>query len=414
MISAQFTAITWSDIEALIAAGREEDDTIEFKAQFKGGSDYLNLNDKGKEQALDAIAREAIAFLNTRGGDIVIGMKEASGAHPRAEAISPLTNAQESVERLARGLAAVIEPSQTNISVRAILNPEDAAAGVIVIRTRASMRAPHRSKRTLEALVRRGTESVSMAMDEIQDLTMYRARIRQERQDLLDKQFADFQTGEPSQNNLGSRFFLIRAVFCPLAEQEISVDDKMLEALAFARAGFLDDSGARHENDVAFRRLTGSWRPILRGRMIENMDREKQADHTRIHYASMIAKESGMFIFDFASRVKQGDDYYIHAEWVTGYLAHVSASMRTIVSQNAYLLPGVARIGVHVNGPYKLVTGQREWERSNSVQPQVAFLPDFPVASADDLSSLFAQAQIDIMNVAGLDLSNPYILETAN
>src|ERR1044072_4163430 len=133
MIPADLAAIAWADIESLVAAGREEDDTIEYKAQFKGGRDYLALNDKGKEQALDAVAREAIAFLNTRGGDVIIGIKEAGGARPRAAEITPVEHAPESVERLAGGLSAVIEPTQTNISVRAVSDPAASTAGVIVI-----------------------------------------------------------------------------------------------------------------------------------------------------------------------------------------------------------------------------------------------------------------------------------------
>ena len=212
MIPAELSTISWADIEALIAIGREEDDAIEFKRCFKGGDDYLALGERPKEKALDAIAREAIAFLNTRGGDIIIGVKDAGGAHPRAEAITPVKNPQDTADRLARGLSAVIEPAQTNLAVRALSSPDDPGSGIIIVRARASLRAPHRSKRTLEAYARRGSESVPMPMDEIQDLTLYRTRIRTEQLELLDRQFVDFRQGRSGQHWFSSPIFQLMAV----------------------------------------------------------------------------------------------------------------------------------------------------------------------------------------------------------
>ena len=76
MIPRDLQDIEWTDLQRLVSIGREEDDTIEFKRAFKGGDDYLALNDRQREQSLDALAREMLAFLNTRGGDLVVGVSE--------------------------------------------------------------------------------------------------------------------------------------------------------------------------------------------------------------------------------------------------------------------------------------------------------------------------------------------------
>lgn len=43
MIPGQLQQLTWDDIQRLIGTAREEDDTIEFKAAFKTGDDYLAI-----------------------------------------------------------------------------------------------------------------------------------------------------------------------------------------------------------------------------------------------------------------------------------------------------------------------------------------------------------------------------------
>ncbi len=132
MVPAALSDIGWSDIERLIETGRAEDDTIEFKQSFKGGNDYAALNEKGREQSLDALVREVLAFLNTRGGDLIVGIRESDGSIAVAEEITPVANAYDTADRVARGLAAIIEPAQTSVAIRAVNHPSDASKGVLV------------------------------------------------------------------------------------------------------------------------------------------------------------------------------------------------------------------------------------------------------------------------------------------
>ena len=124
MIPKPLNEITWSDIEALRDSGREEDDMIEYKGSFSGGADFLAFNENQRNKAVDNIAKEAIAFLNGRGGDIIIGAKEAANDHPKIEAITPIANVDATADRLGQALAALIEPTQSVLGVRAVRQSE--------------------------------------------------------------------------------------------------------------------------------------------------------------------------------------------------------------------------------------------------------------------------------------------------
>ncbi|HEY5712504.1 MAG TPA: ATP-binding protein [Allosphingosinicella sp.] len=410
MIPKELSLIEWQDIEALVAAGREEDDTIEFKSGFKGGDDYICLSDSEKNKALESIAREVIAFLNTRGGDVIIGLQEKSGDHPRAESIRPIKQPQEASDRIARGLAAIIEPAQTSIAMRALSDPSDTQQGAIIIRVRPSTRAPHRSKRSLEAFARRGTESVPMPMDEIQDLTMYRSRMRQERNDLLDRQFTGFRASMAEQHTFDTNFVHIRTVFFPLTEQEIELDAYVLGPLTADEPSYYERSGAATQNDVAFRDVWGSWRSILRGQKLEHFTSRDDG----FKFAGIQMKQSGIATFDFAMRYAKDGELRFHYSWLIGYLARVSDSVKRLVAARPTLAPAVLRLGLHVSDPYQLLVGESHWGHAWALPAQLVFLPDSPIASPDDANEFFRQAQIDVMSIVGQNEEHPFSLVDPN
>lgn len=411
MIPAELSTICWADIEGLIAVGREEDDAIEFKRSFKGSDDYLALGDRLKEQALDAIAREAIAFLNTRGGDIVIGLRDAGGAHPRAEAITPIKNPQETADRLARGLSAVIEPAQTNLSVRALSSPDDPKTGIVIVRARASLRAPHRSKRTLEAFARRGSESVPMAMDEIQDLTLYRTRIRTEQLDLLDRQFIDFRQGRSGQHVFPSPVFQIMATVLPFAEQDLEIEDTVLAAFNRRPPSVVRADGTVEHLDVAFRGLTGRWRPMLRGKKREDLYSHETRSGEEIQFSSKRVNQNGMLTFEYAvARHGEGGEARIYLGWLIGFLAQVTDDLAELAKIRPATLPATLRLAVRADGIVYLISGARYWETANQLPSGFVAVPDFSISTLEDLNSFFEYAQLDLLSLCELDGPAPYSL----
>lgn len=412
MISKTLTEVSWTDIEGLVELSREEDDTIEFKSAFKAGDDYLALNDAQRERSLDSLTREVLAFLNTRGGDIIVGIQEADAGAPVATGVTGIKNAQETADRIARGLAAVIEPAQTNVAVRAITNPADQSTGVLVIRAQPSLRAPHRSKRTRECYSRRGTESVPMAMDEIQDVTISRTRLRLEQEQLLEQQFADFVGGRSDHQLLTGDFVHVRVVVQPLLEQELVIDDQLLAALGHTKVCYYDASGREGSNDVAFRDLSSGWKPFLRGQKRENYQELVSTEHTDFHYACKRMKQSGIVSFDFAgsSHFEGRQSATLHFEWLVGFFAEICRNLISSASQRPTLLPATLRVGIHASGDMRLSHGRGMRSESREVPAGFHFVPDFTIENEQSVLDFFEQIQIDVYALVGLRLDRPFSL----
>lgn len=412
MIPAGFQELGWHDIQRLIETAREEDDTIEFKSAFKTGDDYLAFNEAQRERSLDSLAREVLAFLNTRGGDVIVGLTEAQNGPPVAAEISKIKNAQETADRVARALAAVIEPAQTNIAVRAISDPEDAANGVIVIRVQPSVRAPHRSKRTRECYSRRGSESVPMAMDEIQDVTINRTRLRLEQSELLDNQFADFLDGRVEHRQFSGQFVHVRAVLQPILEQVITVDDELLLRLGNVDQPYYEQSGQSRVNDVAFRQLYHAWRPILRGQKREYYDEFVETSHTDFQFAAKRVKESGILSFDYAvsSHFDGLENPLVHFEWLAGFFAQICANIAAICEFKPTVLPATIRVGFRAAGEMRMNYGSGMWSQNYEIPAGIFFPPDFTIDQQSDLAVFFRQIQIDLFSIFNVRLDQPYSL----
>lgn len=401
MIPKALNEIEWADLEALKDSGREEGDTIEFKASFSGGADYIGMTDSQREKAIKGIAREAIAFLNGRGGDIIVGAEEVGNDHPRIEAFRNLKNVSATADRLAQALAATIEPYQAVLGVRAI-RPGAEDTGVIVVRAPASLRAPHRFTRDRECYIRRGRESVPMPMDEIQDLTLYRSMARSERKDLLDRQFADFSGTRFGNTSLAKNRSHFRICFVP--DQIVEVDLQQLDLSAFFGDDPILESGDKSfRNNVAFSHLNSVWKPQLRGRVaVCHYDYGDE-----FQFCSKSIKKSLILSSDFALNhsyeVRGSNHLIVHHDWVLGFFANSLQSMKNVLKRHELQAGGVLRLGIYSSGDQKFVTGERLWAQVYDIPDGVTFAPDFGVSSVLDLDSIFEQVQGDMCAIAGAE-----------
>ncbi len=100
--------ITEADLNNLISTGVPESPTIDYKRDTYGNSE----NDKREFLA------DVSSFANTIGGDIVIGIDEASGLPTE---VKPLTG---DIDAEVRGLESIalsgIEPRLTNLRIRSV------------------------------------------------------------------------------------------------------------------------------------------------------------------------------------------------------------------------------------------------------------------------------------------------------
>lgn len=242
-----------------------------------------------------------------------------------------------------------------------------------------------------------------MAMDEIQDLTLYRARLRLEQLELLETQFRDFRDGKSQYQLIETPAIFIRTVAFPVLEHEIPLDDTLLSAFGKHNPGYFDASGRNHRNDVAFRNLTGRWKPMLRGRIKQSYDEQVDVDNTTFLYSSKTVKQSGVLIWDFAARYyeKHGGASF-HFEWVIGYLAQICADIEALGALQQRTFPLILRTELRSKGDMTLLRGERMWGEAHKIADQTATLPDFSIEGPMDLETFFQQAQADILSVASL------------
>ena len=148
------------------------------------GSTQKNSSKSGVEvsdYSKEGIFAELVAFANSEGGWLVIGMSETEDTPHRASKIVPLANCGEIAERLERAAQDWIDPPVAGLQFRGISVASTLSEGVIVCRVHRSALAPHRlrkKRRTQEAYKRVGDQSLPMTMREIQDLTIERLHVQ--------------------------------------------------------------------------------------------------------------------------------------------------------------------------------------------------------------------------------------------
>ena len=397
MIPKPLSEIEWADIEALRDSGREEDDTIEFKASFSGGADYLEFNDAKRAKAIEGIAREAVAFLNGRGGDIVIGAREATNDHPKIEEITPLQNIDQTVDRLAQSLSALIEPSQTVLGLRAIRQVEGTSEGVIIVRCPSSLRAPHRFTPTKECYVRRGRSSIPMPMDEVQDLSVQRNSWRSQRLAEVESLFERFEEGAVRRETAQGDRFQMRMAYVPISKQQISLTDELIRRIFSQRPQACDRNGSVQIEDSFFR--LGQWKPALRGRAQTNLEGNNDSDYRELIGREL--RENGSIIFDVSWRYsfippgRSAVRQVVPATWIIDFIVNCLWSIRQMTILLPTSMPGHLVVKTHVVGLIELGLDSSGKDLM-SLLPLRTDIQPFEINELSDLDDALNQLQIDL------------------
>jgi predicted HTH transcriptional regulator len=158
------------DVSTLM--GWPESGQVEFKKDIperNGGLDPWHHGNDFTAYGRDKLFNEVVAFANTSGGHLVLGIDETESKPPIAKVIHPIPRCHDLAERLSRS-AQTIDPQIRGLLIRGIEVGAD-GSGVVVFRVPESSAAPHRAP-DLHAYVRRNTDSTPMSMREIQDVTL--------------------------------------------------------------------------------------------------------------------------------------------------------------------------------------------------------------------------------------------------
>lgn len=213
-----------------------------------------------KQEASTFARRRAIAALaNAYGGTFVIGVIEE--AHV-ATGLKLVANCVEEANRLGQSVADAFTPPLVGLRIRGV--PVEGDAGVVVARVPASPRRPHATskpgeKDAMYVFVRRGLESRSVDMREVQDMTLVASSQAQRVFDRIDALQTPARRDRQSDPRRRPPFHvhLSAAPVTPVSLGRLDADPSL-------RAGEIDFEGPF--GPIVFRHLSGGdWRPIFRG-----------------------------------------------------------------------------------------------------------------------------------------------------
>ena len=179
---------TIDDLNLVVSQEWVEDSQFEIKQSLPLKKDARGWAHSAKIHASerDGLAQEIVAFANSRGGLIVVGLAETNESPKRAQALSPpIPNVNELQDRLARALSEIIDPPIRMLKIE-VVDARD-GGGYLLIEVPKSNSAPHGFGKPPLCYIRDRDESKPMSMRDMQ-ATFWESRTRLERMDALRKE----------------------------------------------------------------------------------------------------------------------------------------------------------------------------------------------------------------------------------
>jgi hypothetical protein len=384
----------------------------------KGPGDYAKQN----------IFKEIIAFANSEGGWLVLGLTETSEHPKRVKGVAPLPDCHELSERFKRAAYDWIDPPLPSLQCRGIVMDDTTGKGVVVFRVPRSLAAPHRlykKDRTQEAYKRVSDESKPMRMREIQDLTIDVAR----GQERIDKEFNNarerylrLKPQLPTKNELITKNGLVGfyIVVIPLSGPVI-IDRPYLNKNLFKRKWVFDglinngrklqihtlESGQSYFNEIL--------RPILRGgRKTCSGTRSLFKDQQIINEEYLITLdifESG--IVQLSVKISFYDSPFLLMQWIIADIINTLCS-----TEQARVMGGMPDAeyamevelqcyGISVSGnilnskEFELIFSRGNESYSHKVGPGPILLPRYLVGSINDFTKIIKEVMGDLYNIVG-------------
>jgi hypothetical protein len=235
-----------------------------------------NENEKSRKGpgdcAKQSIFKELVAFANSEGGWLVLGLKETNDHPKRVAGISAIPDCHELVSRFERSAQDWIDPPLPSLTCRGIQIGNTQSEGVIVFRVPPSSVAPHRlykKGQPQEAYKRIGDESKPMKMREIRDLVLetYRGYERLDREfEISKKRYLQITPEKsPKLEMVGFRITLVP--LSPLTIDRPYLHNTLFDRRTQFRGSFSNGLSPKLEtmDSLLTKRTASSILPILRG-----------------------------------------------------------------------------------------------------------------------------------------------------
>lgn len=216
-ITKPIESIVVADLKELTDRKWPESENVEYKGELHreqgNRQDAWYAGGNLSEAAKRKLFKELVAFANTSGGRLFLGITETRDRPPCADAILPIPRCGELAERLEQSIISSIDPPLTFLRVIGV--PTDGDSGVVIADVSASYNGPHRSP-DLQCYVRKGTNSVPVGMREIHDIVMRLSR----RQNEIERRLSDrrelFENWVGLKNQYGNPLTAFRVTAVPV------------------------------------------------------------------------------------------------------------------------------------------------------------------------------------------------------
>lgn len=419
MFSIKLSDLTADDITNIIETEAAESIDFELKKALPsdGGADPWMTGGKIGDRSKDELATEIVAFANTSGGTLILGIDEDAQTKAAKPPIFPIPNCKQAAAILHQSLSGRIEPRLPVFECEGVVTEQDGTSGVIVMRVLESYLAPHRNTRNNQCYIRRNDRADPMSMLEIQELTRRVARSGA----VIEKAFVDssesffswipdaFQRVHPSRG-LQSQFdrpndkpqykgmWALRLAAIPLRPLSLGKLPKQ-PWLNEVKIEAFNGSGRQGQLIQYEIEVTRPWRPRLRaverefrGDGIEGVDRINSDGQVGRFARATITVDGGRpkflhwpissFMWHVASVVRMVDIVRAHADRPTqDYALEIEFMNSDPMDLNGY--PGPVPSGLEKMPPGRVI------------------LPRYEISEQIDFNELLTTVDTDFWNAAG-------------
>jgi Putative DNA-binding domain len=399
-------AITEDDIKELCADQVSEGTELELKSDLphKDGlqKDAWHSGGGIGDRARNEIAEEIVAFANTNGGVLCLGIDETADHPKRALSPRPLPRVHELARRLWQAVHSIIEPPLPVLETIGV-DIDGTGGGVVVLRVPPSRRRPHRQMVNKEVFIRRGDETARLSMREIQELTIQavsettrvEATIKERRQRFR-QDLANWLGQQPREDGKpwGGGLQLIATPTVPLELGRVVGRPRLIDLASSTTA----DLGG-HSVRCAWPSASSNWRPGLRSIMNEHY----RAD-THMHFLQSLATNGECEIsMKFAASTEWPGVFAVWLMGGLGKLLTMIERVRTEANSNVEfaLAPQIDIIG----RPASLM-GYGAQSFSEDCVAMPVGVHEFPIASVGPPEEFAAHLQRfdeDCWDIAGYD-----------
>lgn len=270
MLGKPLHEIDQNDLQLLCKKSWREDEQFELKQDLpsRSGLDSWHTAGTISPYARDKILAEVVAFANSYGGDVVIGMAKSLDKPAAAERLNPIPNCADLAERLEDQARSCIEPPIPLLSTHSVVTLQD-GSGVVIIRVPRSRLAPHRlsqDKGIRECYHRVGTRTERMTMRQIQELTFSVARGTDSvvaRLQALQEDCRHWADADSTRADV--RRLILRVAAVPTSAEVYINPVHGIEALRPTARSYHVKFPNGSEEVILVPRPPFNWRPIVRG-----------------------------------------------------------------------------------------------------------------------------------------------------